>query len=99
MPFKKNTPRGPQQPADAKRIFVGRTDQVRFFIHNILEPDDPTHNIISISGQGGVGKTTLVDRFIDEAHATNFKEYCLTAKVNERQPTPASVMERFADVL
>jgi len=96
MPFKKNDPRGNRQPADVRKLFVGRNNEISYFIHNILESEDPSHNIISISGQGGVGKSTLLTRFISEAHATNFKDYCLTALVNERQTTPASIMERFA---
>ena len=96
MPFKKNDARGNRQPADARKLFVGRTNEIAYFIHHILEPEDPHHNILSISGQGGVGKSTLLMRFINEAHATNFKDYCLTAIVNERQTTPASIMERLA---
>jgi tetratricopeptide (TPR) repeat protein len=99
MPFRKNAPKGTQQPTDAKRIFIARTNELLFFIHHILEPEEPTYNIISISGQGGVGKSTLVNRLIDEAGATNFKDYCLTAKVDERQTIPASIMQRFADQL
>ena len=97
MPFKKTNSRDAQQAVPAKSIFVGRADHLRYFIQNILQPEDPTHNIISISGQGGVGKTTLLQRFLDEARIPDLREYCLTALVNERQTTPASVMERFAD--
>src|SRR5204862_6881256 len=31
-----------------------------------------------------------------ELHLAEYHEYCLSALVNERQTTPASVMERFA---
>ena len=99
MPFKKNAPKGTQQPSDAKRIFIARTNELLFFIHHILEPEEPTYNIISVSGQSGVGKSTLVNRLIDEARAANFKDYCLTAKVDERQTTPASIMQCFAEQL
>ncbi len=97
MPFKKTNQKDSQQSITPKRLFVGRADQVRFFAHDILEPEDPSRNIISIAGQGGVGKSTLIQRFLDEAHTPNFREFCHTALVNERQTTPASVMERFAD--
>src|SRR5947209_3289208 len=98
MPFvKKNDSKNLQLPSDI--LFIARNEEVVFFTQNILKPVDPTHNIISISGQGGVGKSTLLMRLIDEAHSSNFKEYCLTAIVDERQTTPASIMEKFADQL
>ncbi len=100
MPFvKKNDLQGSQPPTDARKIFIGRQGELLFFIQNILKPEDPTHNIISISGQGGVGKSTLLARFIEEAHTTDFKDYCFTAILDERQITPASIMGKFADQL
>ena len=100
MPFvKKNASQGSQPPIDARNIFVGRTSELHFFVQNILTPEDPIHNILSISGQGGVGKSTLLARFINEAHSPPFKDFCLTAIVDERQTTPVTIMERFADQL
>jgi tetratricopeptide (TPR) repeat protein len=100
MPFvKKNGSQGSLPPTDARNIFIGRTGELLFFMQNILKPADPTHNIISISGQGGVGKSTLLARFIDEARSPNFKDYCLTAMVDERQTTTVSIMEKVADQL
>ena len=97
MPFvRKTNPEGSQTPTDTRKLFVGRTGELLFFVQNILKPEEPTHNIISIWGQGGVGKSTLLTRFIDEAHLAEFKDYCLTATVDELQTTPASIMERFA---
>ena len=92
MPFKKT------KPQDVP-FLVGRDDQLRFFRDRILKPEDPTHNIVSLSGQGGVGKSTLLQRFIEELHLSEYHEYCLSALVNERQTTPASLMEHFADQL
>jgi tetratricopeptide (TPR) repeat protein len=97
MPFVKRNNSQPQN--DAHKIFVGREGELLFFIQNILKPEDPTHNIISISGQGGVGKSTLLTRLIDEAHTTDFKDYCLTAIVDERQITPTDIMGKFANQL
>jgi hypothetical protein len=100
MPFVKQTKsKGIQPPTDSRKIFIGRTNELNFFLENILQPEEPAHNIISISGQGGVGKSTLLTRLIDETKAVNFKDYCLTALVDERHTTPASLMERFADQL
>jgi hypothetical protein len=54
MPFvKKNALQGPQSAIDARNIFIGRTDELRFFVQNIFKPVDPAYNIISIAGQGG----------------------------------------------
>src|SRR5438270_2155852 len=100
MPFvKKNDSQGTQPPTDARKLFIGRTGELLFFVQNILKPEEPTHNIISIWGQGGVGKSTLLARYIDETHAPAFKDYCLTAMVDERQTSPANMMEKFADQL
>jgi Lon protease-like protein len=100
MPFVKQTrSKGIQPPTAIRKLFIGRTNELSFFVENILQPEEPAHNIISISGQGGVGKSTLLTRFIDETKTVNFKDYCLTALVDERQITPASILERFADQL
>jgi tetratricopeptide (TPR) repeat protein len=100
MPFvKKNDSKNLQLPTNTSALFIGRTDELAFFTQNILKPIDPTHNIISISGQGGVGKSTLLIRLMNEIRSFNFKDYCLAAMVDERQATPASMMEKFADQL
>ncbi len=100
MPFvRKTNPEGSQTPTDTRKLFVGRTGELLFFVQNILKPEEPTHNIISIWGQGGVGKSTLLSRFIVEAHSVNFQDYLLTAFVDERQTTSMSMMEKFAHQL
>jgi hypothetical protein len=100
MPFvRKTDSQGSQPPTDTRKLFIGRTGELLFFVQNILKPEEPTHNIISIWGQGGVGKSTLLARFIDETHSADFKDNCLTAMVDERQITPASIMGKFADQL
>jgi len=100
MPFvRKTDSQGSQPPTDARKLFIGRTDELLFFVQNILKPEEPSHNIISIWGQGGVGKSTLLSRFIDEAHSSDFKDYCLTAIVDELHTTPVSIMEKFATQL
>lgn len=100
MPFvKKSDPQDTQTPADAHRIFIGRTDELHFFVEHILTPKEPIHNIVSVSGQGGVGKSTLLTQFIGLALSPDFKDYCLIASVDERQVTPVNIMEKFASQL
>ena len=85
--------------ANTRKLFIGRANELNFFVESTLKPVEPLHNIIAISGQGGVGKTTLINHFIDAANLPTFKNYCLTALVNEHQVTPSSVMEKFAEQL
>src|SRR5260370_36999815 len=98
MPFVKKTHSQDSQSSSAgvSPIFIGRTGELLFFVHNILIPEAPTHNILSISGQGGVRKSTLVACFLDEVYTSDYKNYPLTALVDERQSTPATIMEKFA---
>jgi hypothetical protein len=59
MPFvKKTDSQGTQLPVEARTLFIGRMGELLFFVQNILKPEEPTQNIISISWQGGVGKST-----------------------------------------
>lgn len=100
MPFvRKSDSKQTLQIANVRKIFVGRTDEIHFLLEHILEPEEPTYNIVSISGNGGVGKTTLIKRLIDEVQSPKFKDCCLVGLVDERQSTPVSIMERFADQL
>ncbi len=46
-----------------------------------------------------MGKSTLLAKFIEDAHTLEFKDYCMTALVDERQITPANMMEKFAEQL
>ncbi|HLZ56768.1 MAG TPA: tetratricopeptide repeat protein [Ktedonosporobacter sp.] len=77
-------------------LFVGRSKELLFFVQQILQPEEPSYNILSIWGQGGVGKTTLMHQFASQAAIAGFKDSCMTALVDERQATPASMMEQFA---
>jgi tetratricopeptide (TPR) repeat protein len=99
MPFTKKTDQKSQPfiPLDTKRIFVGRASEIDFFINNILRPEDPLHNIISIAGEGGVGKSTLLERLEKELNSPEFKDYCLVAHADERHSDPAAAMEVLAD--
>jgi tetratricopeptide (TPR) repeat protein len=100
MPFvKKNTSKGSSPPDGSRKIFVGRANELHFFTEHILKPGDPAYNIISIYGDGGVGKSTLVNRYVEMVNSPTFQEYCLAAIVDERQATPASMMEKFTTQL
>ncbi len=93
MSFIKQTLR-PQ--IEASNIFFGRSNELRFFVQHILKPKHPTYNIVSIWGNTGVGKSTLLSRFRDKACTVRFKNSCVTALVDARQGTPARIMEQCA---
>ena len=100
MPFvKKTDQKNIGSATQAPKKFVARLSEQHFFTEAILKPDEPTHNIISISGNGGVGKSTLLARFRDLSGQPPFKDYCLTASVDERQITPAIIMEKLMEQL
>ena len=83
MPFISHT-QSSLSSAPPHSVFVGRTNELLFFVQHILKPEEPVHNILSIWGQGGVGKTTLLQQFKNQAATADFKAYCLTAFVDER---------------
>jgi tetratricopeptide (TPR) repeat protein len=80
-------------------FFIGREYERDFFLQSVLVPEKPICNVISISGNGGVGKSTLLARFINQARTDDFKGYCVVAQVNERQTDPVRVMEHLAEQL
>ncbi len=93
MPFIKQTFR-PQ--VETRNTIIGRANEQDFFIEHVLRPVEPAYNLISVWGEAGVGKSTLLARFRDIARSSEFKDVCLTALVNEWLLTPACLMERVA---
>ncbi|MBE9029422.1 tetratricopeptide repeat protein [filamentous cyanobacterium LEGE 11480] len=69
-----NRPKSPKERRDEKnaRLFVGRSDQQNEFQRALVQPNHADAKVVfSISGVGGVGKTTLLKEFrrITEKHA------------------------------
>lgn len=78
----------------SKDVFVGRSEQLTLF-EKALDAPRPSFLILGISGQGGVGKTTLLERFqnIAEAHKAH------SALVNEDITNVPDVLSSFAKQL
>lgn len=76
--------------AEAER-FIGREQELEVFRKEISQ-SLPSYLIFYITGQGGVGKTTLLDRCRSIASTTGF----LVASVDEQQRTVPDVLGRIA---
>ncbi len=72
-------------------VFVGRSEQLALFERALTAPRPP-FLILAISGQGGVGKTTLLEHF---RHMADSREV-LTALVNEDQPSVLATLAHLA---
>ena len=97
MPFVKQTALTIRRPRSSVRDrFIGRASELHMFREHMIKPEDPAYYVLSVWGQAGVGKTTLLARLRDEARTADFNDSCLTALVDERFFTPADLMERCA---
>ena len=77
-----------------QKSFVGREEQINFFRSNLalsLESEQRRF-ILSVFGQGGVGKTTLLKQFRKIASENNFA----TALSNDEETSVPKVMARLA---
>ncbi len=79
-----------------KENFVGRTEQIRVFQENFLG-DIPTYMVFSITGEGGVGKSTLLKRFGQIAQADEINANVVIC--DDRQAAPVEVMGYVAEQL
>lgn len=93
MPFSKQAF---QPQVETRSGMIGRMNEQYFFTEHVLRPVEPLYNLIAVWGAAGVGKSTLLTRFRDTAHSTEFKDVCLTALVDEWPLTPVHLMERVA---
>ncbi len=74
--------------------FVGRTEQLTQFRQNLTLPYDDEQRLFlyNVWGQGGVGKTTLLQRFEQIAKSGD----CVVALTNEAETDIPAVMARLA---
>ncbi len=76
-----------------KENFVGRGEQLRKFEENLL--DEAPLLILSVTGEGGVGKSTLLKQFENLAHKRN----AIVITCDDEYTSPAAVMGRVAEEL
>ncbi len=88
-----------QSLVHAGKNFIGRANELAIFRQEVLQAEKPLHNILSVYGNGGVGKSTLLTKCNDLASMPGFKEYCITAFVDEHEATLPAIMKKFAEQL
>jgi len=94
-----NLPKKPQSRQEILRqkqrqAFVGREDHIKDFRDNLRLPPEEWR-FFNISGQGGVGKSTLVRQFRKIAEEGKF----ITAYTNESENSVLEVMAQFTEQL
>ena len=78
----------------ADEVFVGRGEQLSLF-ETAIKATKPSFLILNISGQGGVGKSTLLERYRGISKS-NDVAYAI---VNEDHLTILKILETFAQQL
>lgn len=76
-----------------KDNFVGRAEHLRAFAEN-FEGETPKYMIFAITGEGGVGKTTLLEHVVNIASLPNNDAIVITC--DDRHTMPAEVMGHVA---
>jgi len=59
--------------------FVGRQDQLRIFSENFVG-DVPHYTVFSVTGEGGVGKSTLLQQYANIASSIESKAIVVMVK-------------------
>lgn len=81
---------------DVPPLFLGRAEELRFFHQQVLSPDEPAVHLVSVWGPAGVGTSTLLARWREDASTAPFKQWCLTAFADGRVGSPLRVMTAYA---
>jgi tetratricopeptide (TPR) repeat protein len=76
--------------------FVGRADKINIFREN-FNGERPRWMVLSITGEGGVGKTTLLNQFSRMARMNEIEANVI--KCDDHQQTPVEVMAFIAEEL
>jgi len=92
--------RNPQSsvPADADAPFVGRDEQLAALRRHLSQTDQNRPVVTLVHGPSGIGKTTLIERFITEVRAEG-KAVVLKGRCYEREAVPFKAFDSLIDTL
>ncbi len=79
-----------------KENFVGRAEQLRVFLDNFTG-DEPRWMVLSITGEGGVGKSTLLKRYAQECRRPDINANVVLC--DDRHYSPVEAMAAIAEQL
>ena len=82
---------GERRAKKRKENFIGRREYLEAFSKDFIS-DAPEYMVFSITGEGGVGKTTLLSQFANIAGASK----AIAVTCDDRQPSPAQAMGYIA---
>ncbi len=86
-------------PAPAPTGFVGRTRELDVLATAYRSMRDGRANVVSVRGRSGIGKTTLVRRFIDQAVRADPRVVALSGRCYERESVPYKALDALIDSL
>ncbi|HET9919585.1 MAG TPA: tetratricopeptide repeat protein [Ktedonobacteraceae bacterium] len=85
--------------AGAGSLFLGRKQELDLFVQHIVKSQEPLFQVVSLWGEPGVGTSTLLRRFRDEAHLATGTTRVFTALVDERLVSPLDMLAHWAEQL
>jgi tetratricopeptide (TPR) repeat protein len=89
--------RQPFRPrVETSNTLIGRTSERQNFLQYVLHPKKLTYHVLALWGPAGVGKSTLLHQFQQDARVSRFNHTCLTALVDECTYSPVHIMEQCA---
>ena len=86
-------------PAPGRRSFVGRTEELEALAKAYRSMRDGRTSVVCVRGRSGIGKTTLVRRFIDQAVRADPRVVALSGRCYERESVPYKALDALVDGL
>lgn len=92
------TPGSSSVPADADAPFVGRDEQLAALRRHLAQTDQSAPVVTLVHGPSGIGKTTLIERFVAEVRAEG-RAVVLKGRCYEREAVPFKAFDSLIDAL
>lgn len=83
----------------ARQGFVGRTDELDALARAYRCVRDGRTHVVTVRGRSGVGKTTLVRRFLEQAMRADPRVVALAGRCYERESVPYKALDALIDSL